>query len=125
MELVPSQPALEPGLADSAAQSDLPRVGTIANSEVADNNYVNLQIKDREYNVHRETMAKKRAAFLLTQRVTFDWLIRHGLITKGAWLVLNQTVDLKYDRCHESVACLLYTSPSPRDRTRSRMPSSA
>ena len=25
----------------------------------------------------------------------------------------------------ESVDCLLYTSPSPRDRTRSRMPSSA
>ena len=24
-----------------------------------------------------------------------------------------------------AVACLLYTSPSPRDRTRSRMPSSA
>ena len=27
------------------------------------------------------------------------------------------------DRIHED--CLLYTSPSPRDRTRSRMPSSA
>ena len=26
--------------------------------------------------------------------------------------------------CHDTV-CLLYTSPSPRDRTRSRMPSSA
>ena len=25
----------------------------------------------------------------------------------------------------EDIACLLYTSPSPRDRTRSRMPSSA
>ena len=25
----------------------------------------------------------------------------------------------------KKVACLLYTSPSPRDRTRSRMPSSA
>ena len=25
----------------------------------------------------------------------------------------------------EDVCCLLYTSPSPRDRTRSRMPSSA
>mgnify|MGYP003380679525 CR=1 FL=1 len=25
----------------------------------------------------------------------------------------------------ESISCLLYTSPSPRDRTRSRMPSSA
>ena len=26
---------------------------------------------------------------------------------------------------HPEVSCLLYTSPSPRDRTRSRMPSSA
>ena len=26
---------------------------------------------------------------------------------------------------HGAVSCLLYTSPSPRDRTRSRMPSSA
>ena len=26
---------------------------------------------------------------------------------------------------HDGSACLLYTSPSPRDRTRSRMPSSA
>ena len=26
---------------------------------------------------------------------------------------------------HDYVICLLYTSPSPRDRTRSRMPSSA
>ena len=28
-------------------------------------------------------------------------------------------------RPNESTYCLLYTSPSPRDRTRSRMPSSA
>ena len=27
--------------------------------------------------------------------------------------------------CDNVTACLLYTSPSPRDRTRSRMPSSA
>ena len=27
--------------------------------------------------------------------------------------------------CGKSTTCLLYTSPSPRDRTRSRMPSSA
>ena len=27
--------------------------------------------------------------------------------------------------CEECGSCLLYTSPSPRDRTRSRMPSSA
>ena len=29
------------------------------------------------------------------------------------------------DRLTEQIDCLLYTSPSPRDRTRSRMPSSA
>ena len=31
---------------------------------------------------------------------------------------------LEYD-AYPAMACLLYTSPSPRDRTRSRMPSSA
>ena len=30
-----------------------------------------------------------------------------------------------YDPKDLSIICLLYTSPSPRDRTRSRMPSSA
>ena len=29
------------------------------------------------------------------------------------------------DECADVEDCLLYTSPSPRDRTRSRMPSSA
>ena len=29
------------------------------------------------------------------------------------------------DKQYEDMYCLLYTSPSPRDRTRSRMPSSA
>ena len=33
-------------------------------------------------------------------------------------------VDFSYE-VSRSLACLLYTSPSPRDRTRSRMPSSA
>ena len=36
----------------------------------------------------------------------------------GAWKELDHSPDLLW-------ACLLYTSPSPRDRTRSRMPSSA
>ena len=33
--------------------------------------------------------------------------------------------DRELRRLEEKKACLLYTSPSPRDRTRSRMPSSA
>ena len=40
----------------------------------------------------------------------------------------DQTIDtlqLKLASQNGANACLLYTSPSPRDRTRSRMPSSA
>eukprot|EP00657_Telonema_sp_P-1_P012302 TRINITY_DN8798_c0_g1_i1.p1 TRINITY_DN8798_c0_g1~~TRINITY_DN8798_c0_g1_i1.p1 ORF type:complete len:139 (+),score=49.76 TRINITY_DN8798_c0_g1_i1:169-585(+) len=33
--------------------------------------------------------------------------------------------DTPFPLAHEKYYCLLYTSPSPRDRTRSRMPSSA
>ena len=40
---------------------------------------------------------------------------------QGVWIDVSlETVRAKPDKC-----CLLYTSPSPRDRTRSRMPSSA
>ena len=33
--------------------------------------------------------------------------------------------DIHEDEAANIISCLLYTSPSPRDRTRSRMPSSA
>ena len=36
----------------------------------------------------------------------------------------NTTFKVKLENGHV-ITCLLYTSPSPRDRTRSRMPSSA
>ena len=47
-----------------------------------------------------------------------------------AWDALNDPAILKScipgcDKFELVEACLLYTSPSPRDRTRSRMPSSA
>ena len=38
---------------------------------------------------------------------------------------LKTEVPEVYEQASPSAACLLYTSPSPRDRTRSRMPSSA
>ena len=69
-------------------------------------------------------------------------LIRTGLggqriITDGGFLALPflqrvsevnmKTTRLEVIRSGEKsiITCLLYTSPSPRDRTRSRMPSSA
>ena len=39
---------------------------------------------------------------------------------RGAKVVIS---DVNEESCRQT--CLLYTSPSPRDRTRSRMPSSA
>ena len=45
-----------------------------------------------------------------------------ALVSLGKWLP-QRTVHIRsYSKSH---GCLLYTSPSPRDRTRSRMPSSA
>ena len=35
------------------------------------------------------------------------------------------TIKKRFDSINTESTCLLYTSPSPRDRTRSRMPSSA
>ena len=42
---------------------------------------------------------------------------KFGLVVMVLWIVVAVLAPV--------IACLLYTSPSPRDRTRSRMPSSA
>ena len=44
--------------------------------------------------------------------------------SEDAFYPENETTDLLYE-VEGTYTCLLYTSPSPRDRTRSRMPSSA
>ena len=44
---------------------------------------------------------------------------------KGDYQDSIYTVELKYPEYIDMSACLLYTSPSPRDRQKSRMPSSA
>ena len=50
--------------------------------------------------------------------------LREIMMDSISWSVDGTIVDeLSSDEYSE--ACLLYTSPSPRDRTRSRMPSSA
>ena len=65
--------------------------------------------------------------------LAFDVVMREGL-GGHIWDVSgNEYIDfllgsgpMLIGHCHPDVmACLLYTSPSPRDRTRSRMPSSA
>ena len=51
-----------------------------------------------------------------------------AIASKIDWDNQDKSVDGIFkmlDYGHASIACLLYTSPSPRDRQKSRMPSSA
>ena len=48
-----------------------------------------------------------------------------NIITNESLLVIVDHEDYKIESYAIGNNCLLYTSPSPRDRTRSRMPSSA
>ena len=47
------------------------------------------------------------------------------IFNKEGNFVLSQKDVNKFYTDNDDYICLLYTSPSPRDRTRSRMPSSA
>ena len=58
-------------------------------------------------------------AMLLRESPHLPWAATLVLVTA----VVTDDILIALTRLHE--ACLLYTSPSPRDRTRSRMPSSA
>ena len=49
---------------------------------------------------------------------------KSGLLMIDGTIVMTEAFDC-CDLSEEEYYCLLYTSPSPRDRTRSRMPSSA
>ena len=50
-------------------------------------------------------------------------LVVFGVVQQKAWSRQAELTQ-RFEACMES-ACLLYTSPSPRDRQKSRMPSSA
>ena len=59
------------------------------------------------------------AAILLPLQTSAEEYMFRGYLMQGIGVVF------KYKWIALLLTCLLYTSPSPRDRTRSRMPSSA
>ena len=62
------------------------------------------------------------------QGITIDVAYRYFSTTKRKFIIADTPGHIQYTRnmaTGASTACLLYTSPSPRDATLSRMPSSA
>ena len=55
----------------------------------------------------------------------YSWFKAIHLIAVIFWMAGLLYLPRLFVYHHQSKVCLLYTSPSPRDRTRSRMPSSA
>ena len=69
---------------------------------------------------------------IAVQRESFQWLLDEGLaqtfrdISPIKDFTETLQLELEFDPDDEDLRpCLLYTSPSPRDRQKSRMPSSA
>ena len=54
------------------------------------------------------------------QKISIDWTLP---IRVRDFMLLTE--NIKEEKIDEALSCLLYTSPSPRDMRRSRMPSSA
>ena len=68
--------------------------------------------------ISRHNLVKKMVGLTIFQTSVFLFYISLGKVQGGTAPILTGYKDSLY-------SCLLYTSPSPRDRTRSRMPSSA
>ena len=71
-----------------------------------------------------EQLIKSKMSDGLIYNLIFSSIIAAGYNISN-YLVLSEMTPLSYNILGHFKTCLLYTSPSPRDRTRSRMPSSA
>ena len=79
--------------------------------------HLNLQKKGNDYWACCPFHNEKTASFSVSESKQFYYCFGCG--AKG------NVIDFLMEFLNLSYPCLLYTSPSPRDRTRSRMPSSA
>ena len=72
----------------------------------------NYDVSFFESDMHDKTVPQKIIDYVLDKHKRIDILVNNAGVAK-------------HGEMEEYNDCLLYTSPSPRDRTRSRMPSSA
>ena len=74
----------------------------------------------RKKNLGEMYQYNKKLAYMSVPDRSIKLLVDHDIkLTENEWMCIKLHDGL-YDQ-----ACLLYTSPSPRDRQKSRMPSSA
>ena len=77
----------------------------------------------------RSTLDRSSAASDVYKRQPLGFYVMQEFLKRG--MILKSTIVKNFEETtakrnqKELWRCLLYTSPSPRDRTRSRMPSSA
>ena len=88
-----------------------------------------LRIKTEEEK-EQERAAEKMQAIQRGNAARAEAEARRKLETSPIWACLKKDEaekmkELLKDASAEDMSCLLYTSPSPRDRQKSRMPSSA
>ena len=94
------------------------------------NNEVNTYIVDMQCTTcaPKQPAIKKAAVIQAEAGVDENVLVKDVFVAGGCYDVENITYrggETGKGTFNSGDACLLYTSPSPRDRTRSRMPSSA
>ena len=82
----------------------------------------------KEYIVYKLSECAKQACLIVNELFT-KYNVKRGLRNEDGTGVLVGLTKIGnvvgYERTEEGLNCLLYTSPSPRDRQKSRMPSSA
>ena len=74
------------------------------------------------------TLKDDRSGDILFQRASDDGhvVVERAIVKDEVHLIKKKlNIWIKEPKIDVVISCLLYTSPSPRDRTRSRMPSSA
>ena len=74
---------------------------------------------------HRKSRGHEAAQFHENTTVEIIWTIIPTLILVAMAIPATKTLMELDDVQQSDMSCLLYTSPSPRDRQKSRMPSSA
>ena len=81
--------------------------------------------KSGESGQHAHTSSEHDESLLAKVLTVSDGVVEGVREDRSGEALVATLSSHNYEVVEHKVVCLLYTSPSPRDRTRSRMPSSA